>query len=31
LNEPAHEHLPARLWWVLGALTVVWGFNWTAM
>ena len=25
------EHLPARLWWVLAGLTVVWGFNWTAM
>ena len=27
----SHEHLPARLWWVLAGLTVVWGFNWTAM
>src|SRR5258706_4194926 len=26
-----HEHLPARLWWVLAGLTLVWGFNWTAM
>jgi drug/metabolite transporter (DMT)-like permease len=25
------EHLPARLWWVLAGLTLVWGFNWTAM
>ena len=25
------EHLPPRLWWVLAGLTVVWGFNWTAM
>jgi len=25
------EHLPARLWGVLAALTLVWGFNWTAM
>src|SRR5512135_54132 len=25
------EHLPVRLWWVLGGLTLVWGFNWTAM
>ncbi|HTP61884.1 MAG TPA: EamA family transporter [Burkholderiales bacterium] len=25
------EHLPSRLWWVLAGLTVVWGFNWTAM
>ena len=27
----SQEHLPARLWWVLAGLTVVWGFNWTAM
>lgn len=27
----SHEHLPRRLWWVLGLLTLVWGFNWTAM
>ncbi len=26
-----HEHLPQRLWWVLAGLTLVWGFNWTAM
>ena len=25
------EHLPVRLWWVLAGLTLVWGFNWTAM
>jgi drug/metabolite transporter (DMT)-like permease len=25
------DHLPRRLWWVLAALTVAWGFNWTAM
>jgi len=25
------EHLPARLWWVLAGLTLVWGFNWTAI
>ncbi len=25
------EHLPRRLWWVLAGLTLVWGFNWTAM
>jgi drug/metabolite transporter (DMT)-like permease len=31
MTEPHQEHLPFRLWWVLGALTVVWGFNWTAM
>ena len=26
-----HEHLPAKLWWALIGLTLVWGFNWTAM
>ena len=31
MNKGAQEHLPARLWWVLAGLTVVWGFNWTAM
>jgi drug/metabolite transporter (DMT)-like permease len=25
------DHLPARLWWLLAALTFAWGFNWTAM
>ncbi len=25
------EHLPRRLWWVLIGITLVWGFNWTAM
>ena len=25
------DHLPRRLWWVLAALTVAWGFNWTAL
>lgn len=25
------DHLPPRLWWLLIALTLVWGFNWTAM
>jgi drug/metabolite transporter (DMT)-like permease len=25
------DHLPARLWWLLGALCLAWGFNWTAM
>ena len=30
--DPRHqEHLPARLWWVLAGLTLVWGFNWTAI
>jgi drug/metabolite transporter (DMT)-like permease len=28
-EEP--DHLPARLWWLLAALTFAWGFNWTAM
>jgi drug/metabolite transporter (DMT)-like permease len=28
-GEP--DHLPQRLWWVLAALTLAWGFNWTAM
>ena len=31
MDKSAQEHLPARLWWVLAGLTVVWGFNWTAM
>ena len=31
MDRPAQEYLPARLWWVLAGLTVVWGFNWTAM
>jgi drug/metabolite transporter (DMT)-like permease len=31
MEKGGHEHLPARLWWVLAGLTVVWGFNWTAM
>lgn len=25
------EHLPRHLWWVLIGITLVWGFNWTAM
>ena len=25
------DYLPARLWWLLGALSLAWGFNWTAM
>jgi drug/metabolite transporter (DMT)-like permease len=25
------DHLPRRLWWVLAALTLAWGFNWTAL
>lgn len=28
-TEP--DHLPQRLWWLLAALTLAWGFNWTAM
>jgi drug/metabolite transporter (DMT)-like permease len=31
MEKGGQEHLPARLWWVLAGLTVVWGFNWTAM
>src|SRR5258706_10658837 len=31
MDDRQHEHLPARLWWVLAGLTLVWGFNWTAM
>ena len=30
-RDGPQEHLPSRLWWILGLLTVVWGFNWTAM
>ena len=30
-GEGQQEHLPAPLWWVLVALTLVWGFNWTAL
>ena len=30
-DQPSQEHLPAKLWWVLAGLTLVWGFNWTAM
>ena len=31
MSDPAQEHLPRRLWWVLLGLTLAWGFNWTAM
>jgi drug/metabolite transporter (DMT)-like permease len=31
VSDAQQEHLPARLWWVLAGLTLVWGFNWTAM
>jgi drug/metabolite transporter (DMT)-like permease len=27
----SQDHLPVRLWWVLAGLTLIWGFNWTAM
>ena len=30
-DHTQEHHLPSRLWWVLAALTLVWGFNWTAM
>jgi drug/metabolite transporter (DMT)-like permease len=29
--QPDPDHLPARLWWLLGGLTFAWGLNWTAM
>ena len=31
MTDASQEHLPARLWWILAGLTLVWGFNWTAM
>jgi drug/metabolite transporter (DMT)-like permease len=31
MRLPQQEHLPARLWWVLAGLALVWGCNWTAM
>ena len=32
MNDPKqHDHLPRPLWWILAALTLAWGFNWTAM
>jgi len=31
MEKSSQEHLPARLWWVLVGLTLVWGCNWTAM
>ena len=30
-NGAEPDHLPQRLWWLLAALTLAWGFNWTAM
>jgi len=31
MSAGGSDHLPQRLWWVLAGLTLVWGFNWTAM
>lgn len=31
MNAESRDHLPLRLWWILGLLTLVWGFNWVAM
>ena len=31
MSAPHGEHLPRNLWWVLIGITLVWGFNWTAM
>jgi drug/metabolite transporter (DMT)-like permease len=31
LRAAEPDHLPQRLWWVLAALTLAWGFNWTAL
>jgi drug/metabolite transporter (DMT)-like permease len=31
MERQQQEHLPARLWWVLAGLALVWGCNWTAM
>ena len=31
MDAKQQDQLPARLWWVLAGLTLVWGFNWTAM
>lgn len=31
MSEKQPDHLPRRLWWILAALTLAWGFNWTAM
>jgi len=31
LSAAQGEHLPRSLWWVLIGITLVWGFNWTAM
>jgi drug/metabolite transporter (DMT)-like permease len=31
MSEQQPDHLPRSLWWTLAALTIAWGFNWTAM
>jgi drug/metabolite transporter (DMT)-like permease len=31
MSEGGEERLTPKLWWVLAGLTLVWGFNWTAM
>lgn len=31
MRQGEQEHLSLGLWWVLAGLTLVWGFNWTAM
>jgi drug/metabolite transporter (DMT)-like permease len=31
MSNSQQEHVPVHLWWILAGLTVVWGFNWTAM
>ena len=31
MKESEPEHLSPALWWVLAGLTLVWGFNWTAL
>ncbi len=31
MRAAPQEHLPRGLWWILAGLTLVWGFNWTAM
>ena len=31
MSAAPQERLPVHLWWVLAGLTLVWGFNWTAM
>jgi drug/metabolite transporter (DMT)-like permease len=31
VKEGEQEHLSPALWWLLAGLTLVWGFNWTAL